>query len=152
MFVTYKIDRDLPGTVEAYRRLQREYPESQQAVSAYRQLGRVLNDMGKTDEAVAALDAMIATDPGDAGLKSSYGWFSFREKCRPDKGLEAVKAGLAQDPESADLHYLAAELHHMLGHDAEALAAIERASELEPKKAYYRRQVRRLSELAGKSG
>lgn len=152
MFITYKIDRDLPGAVEAYRALQREYPDSPQAVSAYRQLGRVLNDMGKPDEAVKELEAMVATDPDDVGLKSSFGWFSFREKCRPEKGLAAVKAGLEQEPRSADLHYLSAELHHMLGDDASALAAIEKAAEIEPHTAYYRRQVRRFTELAGKTG
>jgi thioredoxin-like negative regulator of GroEL len=152
MFVTYKIDRDLQGTVEAYRGLQKKYPKSRQAVTAYRQLGRVLNDMGKPDEAVKELEAMVATDPSDVGLKSSFGWFSFREKCRPDAGLAAVRAGIEREPDSAELHYLAAELHHLLGDDASALAEIEKASELEPKKAYYRRQVQRFTELAGKTG
>jgi tetratricopeptide (TPR) repeat protein len=95
---------------------------------------------------------MIETDPTDVGLKSSYGWFSFRQKCRPDAGLKVVDAGIEQEPDNAGLYYLRAELKHQLGDQAGALAAIKKASELEPKTAYFKRQIRRFAALAGQEG
>jgi thioredoxin-like negative regulator of GroEL len=148
MMQTYKIDRDLPGAIEAYRELQARFPESKEATRAYRQIGRILAEQERPAEAIASLQAMIATDPDDPSLKSSFGWFSFREKCEPQAGLAAVDAGIAQAPEDAELQYLRAELLHLLRRDEEALVAIRKASELEPLSAYYRRQVRRFEAIA----
>lgn len=148
MFQTYKIERDLPGAIEAYRELQARFPDSKEATRAYRQIGRILAEQDKPAEAVASLEAMLATDPDDTSLAASFGWFSFREKCEPEAGLRAVDAALAKSPGDAELHYLRAELTHMLGREGEALLAIGKASELEPRSAYYRRQVRRFEAIS----
>lgn len=152
MFFAFKLDKNNEGAIAQYRALQEKFPDSKQALRAYRQIGRVLNTMGKPAEAIESLDAMVAKKPDDVGLKSSYGWFCFRQKCMPQRGLEVVKQGIEQDPEAAGLYYLAAELEHLLGNHKAALTAIKKASELEPKKAYYRRQVTRFEDLAGKTG
>ena len=152
MFFAFKLDKNNEGAIAQYRALQEKFPDSKQALRAYRQIGRVLNKMGKPAEAIESLDAMVAKKPDDVGLKSSYGWFCFRQKCMPERGLEVVKKGIEQDPQAAGLYYLAAELEHLLGNHAAALTAIRKASELEPKKAYYRRQVTRFEGLAGKTG
>jgi len=145
LFVTAKLDKQPDAAVAEFRQLQARFPDSKQAVSAYSKIGRMLNRQGQPDAAIEALDAMLATDPKDAGLHASYGWFSFRQHCRPARGLEVVRAGLVLDPESADLNYLSAELHLATGDASGALAAMERASELEPDSAYYKRQVRRFA-------
>jgi tetratricopeptide (TPR) repeat protein len=147
MFFTHKLDRRLDEAIAAYRELQRRFPESKEAVRAFRQIGRLHCALGRPDDAIASLDAMIARDPSSVELKASYGWFCFREKCRPAAGLAVVEAGLAQDPENAGLHYLRAELSHLAGDDVAALAAVRRASAIEPRTAYYRRQVRRFEAL-----
>ncbi len=152
MFVTAKIDGDREAAVKQFEALQQKFPKSKPSLRAYRQIGRQLCKLGRADEAVASLEKMIATDPENPDLKGSYGWFSFRQKCRPDAGLRAVEAGLLQDPKSANLHYLRAELKHQLGDAAEALASIRKASELEPKSAYFKRQVRRFEALATGKG
>jgi tetratricopeptide (TPR) repeat protein len=152
MFFEFKLDKDHEGSIALYKELQKKYPDSKQALRAYRQIGRVYNTMGKPKKAIESLDAMIAKKPDDPGLKSSYGWFSFRQKCNPKRGLEVVQAGIEQDPERAGFYYLEAELQHQLGDDAAALVAIRKASELEPKKAYYRRQITRFVQLAGGLG
>jgi tetratricopeptide (TPR) repeat protein len=149
MFFLAKLDDDHEGAIAAFRQLQKTYPESPAALRAHRQIGRNLKDLGRDDEAVAELEAMIQKKPDDVDLKASYGWFSFREKCRPEKGLVAVRVGIEQKPDSAELRYLEAELLHLLAKDGEALIAIRKASELEPASAYYRRQVRRFEELTG---
>lgn len=148
LFLTYKLDGDPEKAIEDFRQLQKRYKGSKQAVRAYRHIGRLLNKLGKPDEAIASLDAMLKTDPDNTSLASSYGWFSFRQKCRPERGLEVVSAALEQDPKSADLHYLAAELSHQLGkHDA-ALESIIGAVKLEPESAFYRRMQTRFTALA----
>ncbi len=152
LFVTYKLERDPEGAIAEFRRLQDRFPDSKEAVRAYRHIGRMLAKLGREDEAIQSLEAMMTQDPSSASLASSYGWFSFRHKCGPEHGLAAVDRGLRQEPDNADLHYLRAELLHLVGKDAQGLAAIKQASALEPKTAFYRRQVRRFEALAGASG
>jgi tetratricopeptide (TPR) repeat protein len=149
MFFLYKLDGDRRGAIEALRELQRRFPDSKAAQRAHRTIGRLHNELGDPDRAIAALDAMLATDPQDVRLAASYGWFSFRERCKPEAGLRVVTAALQRAPDDAELHYLRAELEHLLGNDAAALEAIRRASEAEPRSAFYKRQVRRFGELAG---
>lgn len=144
LFIQFKLDGDATGAIAALRKLQSQFPDSAEAIRAYRHIGRMLNRLGKPDEAIAELDAMLATDPKDVGLASSYGWFSFRQKCKPARGLEVVRAALEGDPENADLLYLEAELAELTGDRKAARLAIGRALELEPESAFFRRQVQRF--------
>ncbi|GEM_PF-898742 len=148
LFLTFKLDADPRRAIVELEALQARFPDSPKRSQAYRIIGRAYCKLGEDDRAVAALDAMVAEDPDDPNLKSRYGWFSFRQRCRPDAGLEAVLAGIEQDPKLADLHYLEAELRHLNDQPAEALSAIQRAAALEPGSAYFKRQVRRFQSLA----
>jgi tetratricopeptide (TPR) repeat protein len=148
MFATLKLDGDPEGAIRELEQLQKKYPDSPEATKAYRVIGRALCQLERQDEAAAALQKMVETDPEDVSLKASFGWFAFRENCRPDAGLEAVLAGIAKKPDDAELRYLEAELRRLLNEPELALAAIRKASELEPDSAYYRRQVRRFEALA----
>ena len=143
-FIRYKLDGDAPGAIASLRALQEQFPDSPEALRAHRYIGRMLNGLGKPDEAIAALDAMLATDPDDVGLASSYGWFSFRQKCKPKRGLEVVRKALATEPDNTDLLYLEAELADLLGDRAAARAAIAKASAAEPDSAFLRRQLARF--------
>jgi tetratricopeptide (TPR) repeat protein len=143
-FIQYKLDGDPTGAVASLRALQSQFPDSPEAVRAHRYIGRLLNGLGKEDEAIAALDAMLATDPDDAGLASSYGWFSFRQKCKPERGLEVVRKALESDAKNADLLYLEAELAELTGDREAAKVAIRKASEVEPDSAFFRRQIQRF--------
>lgn len=149
MFFRYKLDADLDAAVADLEGLQEAFPESKSATKAYRLIGRLRHAQGRDDEAIASLNRMLAKDPEDLGLVSSYGWFSFRQKCKPQAALEVVTVAAARSPKEAELHYLAAELRHLTEDDAGALASIRKASALEPDSAYYKRQVRRFEELAG---
>lgn len=143
-FIQYKLDDDVDGAIASLRALQTQFPDSPEAVRAHRYIGRLLNGLGKADEAIAALDAMLATDPDDVGLASSYGWFSFRQKCRPQRGLVVVRKALESEPENTDLLYLEAELAELTGDREAAAAAIRKASEVEPGSAFFRRQLQRF--------
>ncbi len=144
LFIRFKLDDDAVGAIAALRKLQAQFPDSAEALRAYRQIGRMLNELGKADEAIAQLDAMLAKDPEDTGLASSYGWFCFREKCKPERGLQVVRAALETEPKNADLLYLEAELAELTGDRDAARAAIRRALDVEPSSAFLRRQVERF--------
>lgn len=143
-FIQYKLEGDAQGAIASLRALQSQFPDSREAVRAHRHIGRILNGLGKPDEAIASLDAMLATDPTDTSLASSYGWFSFRQKCHPARGLAVVRKALEREPENTDLLYLEAELASLEGDLDAARAAIARASALEPSSAFLRRQVTRF--------
>lgn len=129
LFLTFKLDGDPEAAIEEFRALQTRYPDSNQAIGAHRMIGRALCELGRSDEAVEELQAMLERDPERA---SSWGWFSFRQNCRPDAGLAAVLAAIEDHPDDAELRYLEAELRALVGEPEAALAAIEKASELEP--------------------
>jgi tetratricopeptide (TPR) repeat protein len=151
-FLVAKQDGDPERAIALYRELQQKYPRAKESLRAYRQIGRELHKLGRDDEAIASLEAMVAAEPDNVDLKSAYGWFSFRERCRPADGLKAVDAGVSLDPRNADLFYLRAELKHQLGDAAGALVAIREAAAIEPESAFYKRQVRRFADLAGAGG
>lgn len=147
LFITYKLDDDREGAIEAYRELQSRFPDSPETVRAYRKIGRLLNDLNRADEAIASLDAMLEAAPDTV---SSYAWFCFREKCHPEKGLAVVTEALADEDrdalDRAELAYLQGELHHQLGDDEAAAASMAQAAELAPKSAFYKRMARRFAE------
>jgi len=146
-FFTLKLDNDPEAAILEFEALQKKFPDSKEATKAYRMIGRAHCKLGRPDQAVRALEAMVASDPNDVALKASFGWFAFRQNCRPDAGLAAVLAGIEQDPQSAELRYLEAELRRLLEQPEAGLAAIQKASELEPESAYYKRQIRRFEAL-----
>ncbi len=152
LFLTNKLEGDPEAAIAEFRELQKRFPDRKEAVRAYRHIGRLLHQLERDDEAVASLQAMVATNPEDPALASSFGWFSFRQKCGPEAGLAAVRTGIAASPDDADLRYVEAELLHLLGDDAKALESMRKASELEPKTMYYRRQVRRFEALTEAAG
>lgn len=147
-FLVAKLDGDPEAAIARYQELQQRFPKSREATRSRRSVGRQLHKLGRSDQAIASLEAMIATDPKDVSLRASYGWFSFRERCQPTAGLRAVEAGIQAEPDNAELHYLRAELAHLVGNETKALAAMRTASKLEPKTAYYRRQLHRFEALA----
>jgi tetratricopeptide (TPR) repeat protein len=149
MFIIYKVQDDREGAIAAYRELQARYPDSKEATRAYRQLGRILCELDKPKEAVAELDKMLATDPQDVDLHASYGWFAFRENCETARGLEVVEAGLKLAPDSAQLHYLRAELLARSGDLAAALTELKAAGAAEPDPAFYKRQIHQLQGRVG---
>jgi tetratricopeptide (TPR) repeat protein len=148
LFFTLKRDGNPEQAIRELEQLQLKFPDSDEATKAHRIIGRAYCQLDKPDEAAAALQAMVERDGDDPELKASFGWFAFRQNCRPDAGLAAVLAGIEQTPDSAELRYLEAELRRLLGEPEPALAAMRKASELEPDSAFYRRQVRRFEALA----
>jgi len=147
--VVAKLDRDPERAIALFKELQQKFPKAKESLRAYRSIGRELHKLGRDDEAIASLAAMVAAEPDNVDLKASFGWFSFRERCRPEAGLKAIDEGIAQAPGNAELYYLRAELQHLLGRGADALTSIREAARIEPESAFYKRQVRRFAGQAG---
>lgn len=149
LLFTYNLDDDGERAIAQLRQVQEDYPGSKSAVWAYKHIARILNSDGKTEQAIQTLDALAETKPaGDPGIASTYGWFCFREKAHPKRGLEVVRASLDEHGDWPDLHYLAAELSSMTGDRKAAVTHIKAAQELEPKSHFYRRQVVRFEAIA----
>lgn len=147
--VVAKLDRDPERAIALFKELQQKYPKAKESLRAYRSIGRELHKLGRDDEAIASLEAMVAAEPDNVDLKASFGWFAFRERCRPEAGLKAIDQGIAQAPSNAELYYLRAELQHLLGRGADALTSIREAARIEPESAFYKRQVRRFAGQVG---
>lgn len=146
-FITDKLDGDQKRAIRELKELQTRFPGTPEAARAYRKIGRMYAKLGDHDAAIASLDAMVALDPDNVDWRTNYGWFCFRQKVRPEAGLKAVTEGIQKHPENPELRYLAAELAAMVGRKDEAVANIRKASELEPKTAYYRRSIARFEAL-----
>jgi tetratricopeptide (TPR) repeat protein len=85
-FLVAKQDGDPERAIALYRELQQKFPTAKESLRAYPADRRELHKLGRDDEAVASLEAMVAAEPGNVDLKSAFGWFSFRERCRPEAG------------------------------------------------------------------
>jgi Flp pilus assembly protein TadD len=148
LFFRYKLERDLRGAIADFKQLQKQFPESAAARRAYVQIGRAQCELGESDAARSTMNEMLAADPDDPALATSYGWFAFRGGCLEKEALEVVRKAIAIKPEDAELHYLAAELQGKLGDVAGARASIAKASTIEPDSAFFKRQIRRFEGMS----
>src|SRR5690606_33654232 len=72
-FLVAKQDGDPERAIALYRELQQKFPTAKESLRAYRQIGRELHKLGRDDEAVASLQAMVAAAPDDLDLKAAFG-------------------------------------------------------------------------------
>lgn len=92
----------------------------------HHRLFRVLQELGREDEAVAACDAWMAAlpeDPRPASLKASYLW----ELGRADEARDSAAAALLSDPRSSEARSILGD-YHRFDPTGEA-EALERALE-----------------------
>ena len=107
-----------------------------------------LRALGRSDEALAWLDALIDTHPQlaePAALKAEYLWRTGGDAAA---GLALARAATQLAPDDDWNHYLVAALAERLGDVDAAVAAIRRALELAPDKAIYRHLLERLTRSA----
>lgn len=149
LFLRYKLEGDAEGAIQAFTELRRRFPDSPSATQALRQIARIRHAQDRDDDARASLEQMLAEDPEDVALARSFAWFCFRERFAPARGREVIDDALRRAPEDAELHYLRAELSHLLADDVAAVASMRAAVEHAPDSAFYRRQLRRFEALVG---
>lgn len=110
-------DQDLPAAEKAYRQALELAPDHS---SAYLNLGALLCELGRCDEAVALYDVAIQHCP-DAPLLHFNRAIALEDQKRPVEALASYDRCLSFAPDCADAHYNAARLHEQLGQAQRAL-------------------------------
>ena len=98
---------------------------------SYFNLGHVLVDLGRPQEAIAAFRQCLTFAPDDPAVGYEIG-FALYSAADYRAALEQLRPLLAAHPEDWELHYLAGSSELALGHYAQAQAELERALSLQP--------------------
>lgn len=93
--------------------------------------GRLLSQLGRHDEAVAAFRAAVALDNGSAEPHHLLG-LALAELGRDSEAIVEWQAAVAANPSLVDVHYNIAQTHYNQGAYDKALAGWQRAFELDP--------------------
>lgn len=94
-------------------------------------LALVTESRGKVDEALAALEAILATAPGDADTWFEYGRI-LRVQQRSADAIRAYERVVALRPDVASAFLTLAQLHESAGRKDDALAAYQQVDRLAP--------------------
>ena len=112
------LERDDPARSEqAYREAIRRAPDY---VDPYLNLGALLGDAGRSDEAVALYGQALQHCPGEALLHFNLA-VAQEDLQRTQEALACYEACMRLAPTMADAHYNAARLHEQLGHATQAI-------------------------------
>lgn len=108
---------DAAAAEAAYREAVRLQPDF---ADAYMNLGALLCEAGRCDDAVALYDRALRHCPPDALLHFNRA-IALEDQGRFEEALASYEACLKLDPALADAHFNAARLHERLGHAQHAL-------------------------------
>jgi uncharacterized protein (TIGR02466 family) len=119
---------DGPGAERAYRRLLDGQPGNPVALH---DLGVLLAQRGRMDDALAALEAAAGLAPGRPDWQSDLG-NALLALDRVEEAVAAYRRAIAVAPGFAQGHYNLANALRAAGRPAEAIAAYRRAAEISP--------------------
>ena len=133
-------------------------PESERKLAAIvqaamdQQKAEVLLRRRDVDGAIALLEGAIELSPDDGDAHALYAWALFSSPTPRDPGqmMRAIERALALNEKSDRAHYYRGMILRRLGRDAEAITALERAAELNPKNVDAVREVR-IARMRGTS-
>lgn len=108
---------DPAGAEQAYRMAISLSPA---LVDAYLNLGVILCDQGRCDEAIELNRQALARCPDEPLLHFNFA-VALEDAGRLDEALAAYERCMTLAPEMADAHYNAARLHEQLGHPKQAI-------------------------------
>lgn len=108
---------DPEGAEAAYRQALRLAPDH---ADAYMNLGALLCEAGRCDDAVALYDVALEHCPRDAALHFNRA-IALEDQGRLDEALASYETCLKLQPDLADAHFNAARLHERMGHFQNAL-------------------------------
>ncbi len=109
-------------------------PNEQITANYWSDLGFNLNEQGKYDEAIQALDKAINIDPQDeaAWNEKSY---ALHEQGRYDEAIQALDKAIEINPQNADVWYNKAEVLYDQRKYSEAVQALNKTIEINPQYA-----------------
>jgi len=117
---------DPDRALDAYRRAIELAPDH---ADAHLNLGRMLHEAGRVNEAESHYRRALEARPGDATAAYNLG-VALEDLRRPHLAAAAYERALAADPECADAHFNLARLWERLGHRDKALRHLQAYGEL----------------------
>lgn len=141
----YRVRRDRDRALAYYREGADRTAGTDAAWSFHWWVALSLDALGRPDEALAGLDALIAARPDraePAALKAEYLLMTGGDAV---VGLALAREATRLAPEDDWNHYLVAALAERLGDADAAVAAVRRALELAPDRAMYLHMLERLT-------
>ena len=118
---------DLDGAIAKYK----DALKINQDAMVYWNLGRALQDQGKTEEALAAYRKSVEIWPKFSSAGVSLGNL-LADEGRMDEAIAAYKQAIEARPEYAEAHYRLAEAYYKLKRYEEARKEAEKTVELDP--------------------
>jgi len=116
---------------EARDHLEKALAQNPDHVPALNNLGLAYRNLGDNLKAAAALERLIRLEPNQyqayVNLMAVY-----RDLQRYERSLEVARAALRRFPNQAAIHWNAGNLYYLLGREAEAQLAWQRARDLDP--------------------
>ena len=95
--------------------------------------------------AFAAYEKLARDYPNSAFLHNSYSWLAANCRRELDRALEHAEAAVKLEPKAAGYIDTLAEVHFRRGDKAKAIELMKQCAALEPKSAYYRKQLDRFA-------
>ncbi len=95
-------------------------------------------------KALAANEKVCTEYPRSAGHHNNLAWLCASCRRELDKGLEHASAAVKLAPEHAGYLDTLAEIHFQRGDQAKAVALMKKCVEMDPKRPYYRKQLKRI--------
>jgi tetratricopeptide (TPR) repeat protein len=141
------VDRNLPAALEQYRMIARLYPNRMEPLN---NAGQILRQLGRYDEAVAALEESARlSEAAPVPIRGLF-WLNIL-RARPEEAERYARRLVELGPDIADYqHYLAWSLWAQ-GRLDEALDRVRRVVALEPRHAYGRANLAHLLLATGRA-
>jgi hypothetical protein len=114
------------------------------AVPELERLGRKKEAAEVFDRAAAVYEKLCADYPNCAWAHNSAAWLSACCRRNLDKGLAHAEKAVKLAPDNAGHLDTLAEVHFQLGHKDKAVELQKKVVQMEPKKAYFSQQLKRL--------
>ena len=129
--ILFELGTNAPHQPDRARFLTAAVAVRPEGMAAYNNLGVVLRDLGRADEALAALREAIRLEPDLAGARNNFG-NALSDLGRTDEALAAYREAIRLEPDHAEAHCNLGAALTGLGRADEALAAYREAIRLEP--------------------
>ncbi len=119
--------RDFDRAIQAFHTATEKDPG---LADAHRELGSLLLDRQRLEDARAALERAVAADPADAEAHYLLGLALFRGG-EPESAIPSFELAVQLDPEHASAHYNLGTVLRLTGRVEEGMAAMRRFQELQ---------------------
>jgi predicted Zn-dependent protease len=142
-------DQNWRAALAAFADLARRFPTSNEVRGGAFAIdtAKALHRLGRDAEAMAALERYVGQGADDVDRYNTVAFFLYRENWALARGEGFARHGLEVSPADHSLWDTFAEILAARGKLDEAIAAAERARDLDPEAPYYAMQVARFRSM-----